>query len=176
MDNPLPDPDSVRIGTTEREAAARALGEHFAAGRLQTDEYEFRLTAAYEAPTLRYLRGLFDDLPEPRPAFLAPPMPPPMPMAAPPVMPVMPVQYSGYAAYPAFAPGPSDKSKLTAGLLQILLPFGTGRFYTGHIGLGVGQLVVVLLTCGVGVLWPIIDGVILLASGGTDQYGRRLLD
>jgi TM2 domain-containing membrane protein YozV len=175
MDNSSPDPDSVRIGTAEREAAARALGEHFAAGRLHTDEYEFRLTAAYEAPTLRYLRGLFDDLPEPRPAFLAPPMPP-MPMPTGQAMPLMPGQYSGYAAYPGFAPGPSDKSKLTAGLLQILLPFGTGRFYTGHIGLGLGQLAVVLFTCGAGVLWPIIDGIVLLANGGTDQYGRKLLD
>ena len=38
MDNvsPASDPDAVRIGTTEREWAARVLGEHFAAGRLNT--------------------------------------------------------------------------------------------------------------------------------------------
>ena len=38
MDNvsPASDPDGVRIGTTEWEWAARVLGEHFAAGRLNT--------------------------------------------------------------------------------------------------------------------------------------------
>src|SRR5215203_5267376 len=35
----------------------------------------------------------------------------------------------------------SDKSKMVAGLLQIFLgSFGVGRFYTGHIGLAVAQL------------------------------------
>lgn len=39
----------------------------------------------------------------------------------------------------------SEKSKLVAGLLGILLGgFGVGRFYTGHIGLGVAQLMVTL--------------------------------
>src|SRR3954471_23864211 len=44
----------------------------------------------------------------------------------------------------------SDKSKIVAGLLQIFLGyFGVGRFYTGHIGLGVAQLLLGWLTCGI---------------------------
>jgi TM2 domain-containing membrane protein YozV len=159
---PAPGPDSVRIGTTEREDAARVLGDHFAEGRLHTDEYELRLSAAYAATTLAELRPLFEDLPLPRPTCLNPPPPPGF---SPP-----------HAAPPPHSPMMSDKSKVTAGLLQIFLPFGIGRFYTGHIGIGIAQLLLVILSCGVLVLWPIIDGIVLLASGGTDHLGRRLRD
>jgi TM2 domain-containing membrane protein YozV len=66
----------------------------------------------------------------------------------------------------------SDKSKLVAGLLSIFLgAFGVGRFYTGHIGIGVGQLLIGWLTCN---LWGIIDGIMILTKGGTDAQGRPL--
>lgn len=68
----------------------------------------------------------------------------------------------------------SDKSKILAGVLQILLPFGVGRFYTGHVGLGIAQLVVTLVTCGAGALWPFIDGIVMLAGSPTDPQGRLL--
>lgn len=69
----------------------------------------------------------------------------------------------------------SDKNKLVAGLLGILLGgFGVGRFYTGHIGMGVAQLVVTLVTCGLGALWGIIDGILILVNGGEDAQGRIL--
>ncbi len=68
----------------------------------------------------------------------------------------------------------SDKSKVVAGILQILLPLGIGRFYTGHTSLGVAQLLVSLLTCGLGAIWPVIDGVIILVSDSTDAQGRLL--
>ncbi|WP_245563628.1 NINE protein [Longispora albida] len=78
---------------------------------------------------------------------------------------------------PYYGPPISDKSKLVAGLLQLLLGgFGVGRFYTGHVGMAIGQIAVTWLTCGFGVLWPLIDGIILLVSGGTDAQGRRLKD
>ena len=47
----------------------------------------------------------------------------------------------------------SDKSKTIAGLLQLLSLIGIGgigRFYIGDIGVGVAQLLVGWLTCGVG--------------------------
>ena len=53
---------SLRIGDAEREAAAQALGEHYAVGRLTRDEYDESLfpTAAYKATRygiyLRYRR------------------------------------------------------------------------------------------------------------------------
>lgn len=69
----------------------------------------------------------------------------------------------------------SEKSKIAAGLLGIFLGgLGVGRFYTGHIGLGVAQLVVTLVTFGFGSLWGFIDGIIMLASNPTDAEGRPL--
>jgi TM2 domain-containing membrane protein YozV len=71
----------------------------------------------------------------------------------------------------------SDKSKLTAGLLGIFLGgFGVGRFYTGHTGLAVGQLLVSIFTCGIGSLWGFVDGIMILVNGGTDAEGRVLRD
>lgn len=70
----------------------------------------------------------------------------------------------------------SDKSKMVAGLLQIFLPFGIGRFYTGHTGLGVAQLLLSLLTCGALSLWPFIDGILILMGKVTDAQGRPLRD
>ncbi|MDR7169492.1 hypothetical protein J2W56_003233 [Nocardia kruczakiae] len=59
---------SVRVGTAEREQAAAALGDHFAAGRLELDEYDERVSRAYAAKTAADLIVLFGDLPRPQPA------------------------------------------------------------------------------------------------------------
>ncbi|WP_327252451.1 TM2 domain-containing protein [Streptomyces sp. NBC_01244] len=66
----------------------------------------------------------------------------------------------------------SDKSKLTAGLLQIFLGgFGIGRFYTGHTGMAIAQLV----TCGGLGFWALIDGILFLVKDDrTDKQGRVL--
>ncbi|HEY7054621.1 MAG TPA: TM2 domain-containing protein [Mycobacterium sp.] len=69
----------------------------------------------------------------------------------------------------------SDKSKLTAGLLGIFLgSFGVGRFYLGYTTIGVLQLVVSLVTCGIGGLWGLIDGIIIIAGNVPDAEGRTL--
>lgn len=69
----------------------------------------------------------------------------------------------------------SHKQKLVAGLLGILLgEFGVGRFYMGHVGLGIAQIAVTWCTCGIGVIWPIVDGILILVNGGTDAEGRPL--
>jgi TM2 domain-containing membrane protein YozV len=94
---------------------------------------------------------------------------------------------SGYPGYPQGHPAGfppqydahgrplSDKSKVVAGVLGITLGgFGAGRFYTGHTGIAVGQLIVTLVTCGLGHFWGLIDGVLLLINGGTDAQGRVL--
>ena len=71
----------------------------------------------------------------------------------------------------------SDKSKMVAGLLQIFLgSFGAGRFYTGHMGLAIAQIAVTWLTCGVGAIWPLIDGVMMLTGKVPDAQGRPLRD
>ncbi len=80
--------------------------------------------------------------------------------------------------YPPQYPGDvSDKSKVVAGILGILLgSFGAGRFYIGDVKTGVLQLVVSIVTCGLGGLWGVIDGILILVNGGYDAHGRRLRD
>ena len=69
---PVPEA-SLRVGDTERYEAATALGEHFATGRLDQDEYDARVQAAYAGRTRADLQALFADLPEPAPFRPAPP-------------------------------------------------------------------------------------------------------
>lgn len=64
----------VRVGDAEREQAARALGEHFAVGRLDREEHDERVDAAYAARTRADLAALFRDLPQPRPGQLTAPV------------------------------------------------------------------------------------------------------
>ena len=69
----------------------------------------------------------------------------------------------------------SDKQKVVAGMLQIFAGgFGVGRFYTGHIGLAIAQIAVTWLTCGLGIFWPLVDGIIMLTGEPTDAQGRPL--
>lgn len=74
----------------------------------------------------------------------------------------------------------SSKSKVIAGLLQLLGLFGLvgiGRIYLGYTGLGVAQLVVGLVTCGIGaVVWGIIDAIMILTDKVRDPEGRPLRD
>ncbi|MDX3077970.1 TM2 domain-containing protein [Streptomyces sp. NPDC088354] len=66
----------------------------------------------------------------------------------------------------------SDKSKIVAGVLQLLLGgLGIGRFYVGDVGIGIAQL----LTCGGFGIWSLIDGILFLTSNDrTDSQGRLL--
>ncbi|MCV7359795.1 TM2 domain-containing membrane protein YozV [Mycolicibacterium fluoranthenivorans] len=69
----------------------------------------------------------------------------------------------------------SDKSKVTAGLLGILLgSFGLGRFYLGYTKLAVAQIAVTWLTLGIGGIWPFIDGILILLGKVPDVEGRPL--
>jgi TM2 domain-containing membrane protein YozV len=79
-----------------------------------------------------------------------------------------------YGIHPATGIPYSDKSKLVAGLLQILIPLGIGRFYIGDTKTGVLQLVVTVCTCGIGALWPFIDGILMLVNDTKDVNGYML--
>ena len=89
----------------------------------------------------------------------------------------------------------SDKSKIAAGLLQLLLGAllclgGVGRLYAGNVALGVTQLVLSLVAwasfwCTFVLLFPIIvffglwvwfivDGIVMLAGRPVDGQGRVL--
>jgi TM2 domain-containing membrane protein YozV len=111
---------------------------------------------------------------------------PPQPPGYPPPYP----QYSSYQAPgPHFDPAApygrhpvtgqpySDKSKTNAGLLQLLSLVGIGgigRFYIGDIGIGVAQLLVGWLTFGIGLIWSIVDAVLMLTDNVKDPQGRPL--
>jgi TM2 domain-containing membrane protein YozV len=54
------------------------------------------------------------------------------------------------------------RSRLVAGLLGIFLGgFGVHRFYLGYVGIGIIQLILTLLTCGVASLWGFVEGILL---------------
>jgi hypothetical protein len=53
----------LRIGDAERTAAADELGEHYAQGRLSTEEHHERLDRIWAARTRSELAPIFSDLP-----------------------------------------------------------------------------------------------------------------
>ena len=63
---------SLRIGDAEREEAARELGEHYALGRITTEEHSDRLERIWGARTSADLTPVFSDLPRPQPERPAP--------------------------------------------------------------------------------------------------------
>ena len=80
------------------------------------------------------------------------------------------------AGWPAHAP---LKSRIAAGVLGIFLGgLGVHRFYLGYVSIGVVQILVTFLTCGIGQLWGFIEGICILAGGAitTDAEGRPLRD
>jgi TM2 domain-containing membrane protein YozV len=79
-----------------------------------------------------------------------------------------------YGIHPMTGIPYSDKSKIVAGILQILLPFGIGRFYVGDTRIGVIQLIVTIVTCGIGSLWSVIDGIVMLVTDSKDVNGYVL--
>lgn len=85
-----------------------------------------------------------------------------------------------YGRHPMTGEPFSEKSKVVAGLLQLLGLFGLvgiGRIYLGDTKLGVIQLIVGLITCGIGaVIWGIIDAVLILTDKVRDPQGRPLRD
>ena len=74
----------------------------------------------------------------------------------------------------------SDKSKIVAGLLQLLGLIGIvgiGRIYIGDTKLGVIQLIVGVVTCGIGAwIWGIIDAILMFTDNVRDPQGRPLRD
>ncbi len=71
----------------------------------------------------------------------------------------------------------SDKSKIAAALLQIFLgSLGIGRFYTGHTNIAVAQLIVSIVTCGIGSIWGFIDGIIILCTKDFKDADGRIME
>jgi TM2 domain-containing membrane protein YozV len=54
---------------------------------------------------------------------------------------------------------------------------GIGRIYLGQTGFGVAQLVVGLVTCGLGaVIWGIVDAILIFTDKVRDPQGLPLRD
>lgn len=67
------------------------------------------------------------------------------------------------------SPGYVPKSKIAAGLLGIFLgSFGVHNFYLGYTGKAVAQLLITVLTCGIGAavtsIWGLIEGILILTG------------
>lgn len=60
--------DRMRISDADRERVAERLREHYAEGRLSSDELEERITTTLSAKTYGDLSQVLADLPEPAPA------------------------------------------------------------------------------------------------------------
>ena len=77
---------------------------------------------------------------------------------------------------------PNQKSKMAAGLLGIFLgSFGVHNFYLGYTGKAIAQLLITLLTCGVGAtisgIWGLIEGILILTGSiNVDANGVPLGD
>jgi TM2 domain-containing membrane protein YozV len=125
--------------------------------------------------------------PPQQPGYVPPPAgqyPPPPGQYPPP-----PGQYPGaymdpaapFGRHPLTGEPLSDKSKTIAGLLQLLGLvgiLGIGRIYMGQTAFGVVQLIlgIVLYCIGVGIVWGIIDCIVLMTGSPRDVQGRPLRD
>ena len=69
-----------------------------------------------------------------------------------------------------------QKSKLVAALLGIFLgAWGIHNFYLGDTKKGIIQIVVTIVTCGIGGLWGFIEGIMILCGSiNTDANGNPL--
>ena len=111
--------------------------------------------------------------------YATPPPPPMMPrISNPSTMPAKPYGSELYAP-PTFGMASStirsDRNRALAGVLQLIIP-GIGRIYLGYAAYGVLQLFF-SLCFGIGYIWSIIDGIIILTGGvKLDGYGRQLAD
>lgn len=73
---------------------------------------------------------------------------------------------------------PGQKSKIAAGLLGIFLGgFGVHSFYLGDNKKGAIQIAVTFVTCGLGAVWGLVEGIMILIGKVTvDAEGRPLGD
>ncbi len=97
----------------------------------------------------------------------------------------------GVPPSPALSPAPSPaygygvqgdrlyswRNRWVAGALGVLLgTFGVHRFYLGFVGMGVVQIIVSLVTCGVGGIWGFIEGILCFCGAMRDVDGLPLRD
>ena len=83
---------------------------------------------------------------------------------------------------PQYTGAGEQKSKIAAGLLGIFLgAFGVHNFYLGYTGKAIAQLLITVLTCGIGgaisSIWGLIEGILILTGSiNVDANGVPLKD
>ncbi len=72
----------------------------------------------------------------------------------------------------------SKRSKLVAGLLGIFLgAYGVHNFYLGFTKKAIIQIIVSVVTCGIGGIWGLVEGIMILCGNrDTDVDGAKLKD
>lgn len=115
--------DRIRVSDADREHVAARLREHFAEGRLSSDELDGRIAAALSAKTFGDLRRIMADLPDPVPV-------PPQARQSPPWA-------TGHGA--VFNKGPRILTLAVFALIAALVIPGAGWLFLAFL-----QLVVVL--------------------------------
>lgn len=92
------------------------------------------------------------------------------------------VLYSTVSQTREIVPAHAPRSRVAAGVLAILLgSLGVHNFYLGFTKRGLTQLLISLLTCGVGAIgmeiWALVEGIMLLSgSSNVDADGQPLRD
>jgi len=128
------------------------------------------------------------NLPVPSQSYSPPPYAPPQAAHSP----MNPYPFPAAQSYgaPAYGGGFSDKSKSTAGILQLVLSIlglpGIGRLYAGNTAIGLIQLIGMIVSYFLIILligfllvpafwvWGVIDGIVMLTGNPVDGEGRPL--
>jgi hypothetical protein len=108
---------SMRISTSERSSAMKALDAHLEAGRLGVEEYGDRSAKAANATVASELTELFTDLPQPHPVIAGTA---PLPAVPPPTQ-ALPVLSGGDPG--TVARGPGAFFDVVAPRLMAVMPF-----------------------------------------------------
>lgn len=85
------------------------------------------------------------------------------------------VQAGPAAVYTAPGQNP-PASKVLCGILAIVLPFGIHRFLMGYTGLGIAQIIVFIVTCGISSIWAWIEAIMIFTGSLKMADGRPLQD
>jgi TM2 domain-containing membrane protein YozV len=89
-------------------------------------------------------------------------------------------QYNQYDSFhyqqPPYPPQNIQKSRIAAGLLGYFLGgFGAHNFYMGYTARGIIQIVITVVTCGIGAIWGFIESLMIFSGSiATDADGVPL--
>lgn len=68
-------------------------------------------------------------------------------------------------------PAPQENKKIVAGIFALLLgSLGIHKFYLGYTTEGLIQLIISLVTCGIGGIIPFIEGILYLIKTDEEFY------